>query len=33
MYKKLSLLAGTIVLAFGAGAQAQTKWDLPTAYL
>ncbi|KAK51221.1 ABC transporter, substrate-binding protein, family 7 [Bordetella bronchiseptica E014] len=32
MYKKLSLLAGTIVLAFGAGAQAQTKWDLPTAY-
>ncbi|MCJ9710433.1 C4-dicarboxylate ABC transporter substrate-binding protein, partial [Bordetella hinzii] len=32
MYKKLSLLAGTIVLAFSAGAQAQTKWDLPTAY-
>ncbi|QIM72514.1 C4-dicarboxylate ABC transporter substrate-binding protein [Bordetella trematum] len=32
MYKKLSLLAGSVMLAFGASAQAQTKWDLPTAY-
>jgi TRAP-type C4-dicarboxylate transport system substrate-binding protein len=32
MHKKISLLAGSIVLAFSAGAQAQTKWDLPTAY-
>ena len=32
MHKKISLLAGSIVLAFSAGAQAQTKWDLPSAY-
>ena len=32
MYKKISLLAGSIILAFSAGAQAQTKWDLPSAY-
>ena len=32
MYKKISLLAGSVVLAFSAGAQAQTKWDLPSAY-
>ena len=29
---EISLLAGSIVLAFSAGAQAQTKWDLPSAY-
>ena len=29
MHKKISLLAGSIVLAFSAGAQAQTKWDRP----
>jgi len=32
MYKKISLLTGSIVLAFSAGAQAQTKWDMPSAY-
>ncbi|EHK67122.1 TRAP transporter substrate-binding protein [Achromobacter arsenitoxydans] len=32
MYKKISLLTGSILLAFSAGAQAQTKWDLPSAY-
>ncbi|WP_459614164.1 TRAP transporter substrate-binding protein [Bordetella sp. 2513F-2] len=32
MIKKLSLLAGGLLLACGASAQAQTKWDLPTAY-
>ncbi|ARP92661.1 C4-dicarboxylate ABC transporter substrate-binding protein [Bordetella genomosp. 9] len=30
MLKKIALLAGGLVIA--AGAQAQTKWDLPTAY-
>jgi len=32
MFKKISLLTGSILLAFSAGAQAQTKWDLPSAY-
>src|SRR3546814_342195 len=32
MNKKLSLLAGSFVLAFSAGAVAQTTWDLPSAY-
>ncbi|WP_144635711.1 TRAP transporter substrate-binding protein [Bordetella genomosp. 13] len=32
MYKRVSLLAGAAVLAFGSAASAQTKWDLPSAY-
>lgn len=32
MKKTLPLLAGSFVLAFSAGAMAQTKWDLPSAY-
>lgn len=32
MKKTLSLLAASVALAFSAGAAAQTKWDLPTAY-
>lgn len=32
MFKKLSLLTGSLALAFSAAAQAQTKWDLPSAY-
>ncbi|SAI54184.1 exported protein (TRAP dicarboxylate transporter) [Bordetella ansorpii] len=32
MYKRVSLLAGAVVLAFSGAANAQTKWDLPSAY-
>ncbi|MDR1708654.1 MAG: TRAP transporter substrate-binding protein [Candidatus Accumulibacter sp.] len=32
MYRKMTLLAGAAMLAFGGMAAAQTKWDLPTAY-
>lgn len=32
MKKTLPLLAGSFVLALSAGATAQTKWDLPSAY-
>ena len=32
MFKRIALLAGSIGLAFSAGAIAQTKWDLPSAY-
>lgn len=32
MKKPLSLLAGSVVLAFSASAMAQTSWDLPAAY-